>query len=61
MSLLGDVCRVPNSYETGSNKGKQRLGSGHSYSAQQSTEAGKGGDNSFPYSESESMKIQYWQ
>lgn len=54
---MGDVCRVPNSYETRSNKGKQRLGSGHCHPAQQSTEAGNGGDHSLTYSESKSMEI----
>lgn len=56
MSFLWDVCRVSDSYETRSNKGKRRLGSRHSHLAQQSTEADKGGDHSLSYSKSKSMK-----
>lgn len=56
LSFLGDVCRVSNSYETRSNKGKQRLGSGHSHPAQQSTEADKGGDHCLAYSKSSSTE-----
>lgn len=54
LSLPGPDYRFPHCYETRSNKSKQRLGSGHSHPAQQSTEAGKGGDHSFTYSESKS-------
>lgn len=55
ISLLGD-CRFPNSHEAGSNKGKQRLGSGQSHPTQQCPDAGEGGDQSCTFSESNTVE-----